>query len=133
MTFIGHRSVIKTAAKLFSVIIFTALLVFGAVILGLRIKHQHFYGSAFKEFEVLGLSGGFVPQGLDYCEEQSVFLISGYEPSALQSYRKDGEAQRKDPYFLTHAHERTRSPHPQSGHGCPIPYYIYRNGPDDGP
>ena len=79
MTFIGHRSVIKTAAKLFSVIIYTALLVFGAVILGLRIKHRHFYGSAFKEFEVPGLSGGFVPQGLDYCEEQSVFLISGYE------------------------------------------------------
>ena len=61
------------------------------------------------------------------------FLISGYEPIALQSYRKYGEAQKKNPYFLTHAHERTRSPHPHPGHGRPIPYYIYRNGPDDGP
>ncbi len=79
MAFIGRRSIVKTAAKLFAVIVFTALLVFGAIILGLRIKHLDFYGSTFKEFEVPGLNDGFVPQGLDYCGQQSVFLISGYE------------------------------------------------------
>lgn len=31
-----------------------------------------------KEFEIPGLSEGFVPQGLDYIEESDVFLVSGY-------------------------------------------------------
>lgn len=44
----------------------------------LQLYYQEFYHTATREFEIPGLEEGFVPQGLDYCEEYNLYLLCGY-------------------------------------------------------
>lgn len=49
-----------------------------AFAIAMRVCYREFYQQAEKEFTVPEIASGFVPQGLEYCEEQELFLISGY-------------------------------------------------------
>lgn len=44
----------------------------------LEFYYRDFYASSFKEFVIPDLNHNFVPQGLEYCTDNDVFLISGY-------------------------------------------------------
>lgn len=45
---------------------------------GIRLCYYPFYKETEQMFELPEYDSGFVPQGLEYCEEEQVFLISGY-------------------------------------------------------
>lgn len=57
-------------------IIFAAAL--SAVVFAFRLSYSDFYADAQREFAIPALAEGFVPQGFEYCDECSLFLVSGY-------------------------------------------------------
>ena len=45
---------------------------------GIKLCYYPFYRATEKVFELPEYASEFVPQGLSYCEEEDVYLISGY-------------------------------------------------------
>lgn len=76
---VSTRGYLKTVLKIVVIAVIAIALLFAAAMTVLRIKNRDFYDAAYKEFEIPGLGNRFVPQGLDFCEEQGIFLISGYD------------------------------------------------------
>lgn len=64
--------------KVLIIIAISIVAVFVMALLAVRIYYFHFYTTAKKEFKVPALHDNFIPQGLEYCEEDKVFLVSGY-------------------------------------------------------
>lgn len=66
--------------------------IIGSVVL--QLYYQDFYHTATREFEMPGLEEGFVPQGLDYCEEYDLYLLCGYrypdEQAQIYIVQSDG-------------------------------------------
>lgn len=57
---------------------FAFLIMSGIFKYGIKLCYYPFYQNAQKLFELPEFASEFVPQGLTYCEEEDVFLISGY-------------------------------------------------------
>ncbi len=67
--------------RLFRIILFVFIVfccLCGVGVFGMRLFYHAFYNNAQREFLLPALEDGFVPQGLAYCEEYDLFLISGY-------------------------------------------------------
>ncbi len=72
------RRILITIAKIIaSVIIIIAILLIG-IRIGEKIAFAGFYGNAQSELPIPGVNDGFVGQGLDYIEEDGLFLTCGY-------------------------------------------------------
>ena len=82
-------------------------------IAALQLYYQEFYHTATREFKIPGLEEGFVPQGLDYCEEYDLYLLCGYrypdEQAQMYVVRPDGTYRKilmldeKEKTFVSHA------------------------------
>jgi hypothetical protein len=64
---------------------------------GFTVAYFSFYTNSREEFTIPGLNANFVPQGLDYVEENSVYLTCGYssksgESSSVYTIDKNGKA-----------------------------------------
>ena len=61
-----------------------------------RIEYASFYEEAQKEFRIPGIDSGFIPQDLDYIEEDDVWLFSGYvsgdDPSPVYRLYPNGSS-----------------------------------------
>lgn len=60
----------------FTLVLITAILF--ALLIGSRICYREFYNKTKREFEIPGISTGFVPQGFEFIKSEDLFLISGY-------------------------------------------------------
>ena len=78
----------KTSAKKLPVwgkliIVFAIILaVLGAFLLGIRVYFRasvsKYYKNSDKGFVIPDLNGGFIPQGIDYAEDEGYFYLTGY-------------------------------------------------------
>ena len=67
--------------KLLFILIFLVGLTFSAVIIFVihaKLTYQDFYSNSSRLFEIPQIHSGFTPQGIDYYENENLFLLSGY-------------------------------------------------------
>lgn len=71
------------------------LLVLAGVTAYFKLPVSSYYAASEKTFVIPDIMEGYVPQGMHYCEDKEVFLLSGYdaagEPSPLFVVKKSGE------------------------------------------
>lgn len=85
----------KKILKILGCLVLIPILAIAALYPGTRIVYRDFFDSANKEFPIPGLSDGFIPQGLDYSEEEAAYIICGYVSkgaSRVYTVRKNGTA-----------------------------------------
>lgn len=98
------------AALMITLFIIVSLILF---LLVAKAYYRDYYANSIKEFEVPGLNGNFVPQGLEYIAEHDAFLISGYLSNTGEtkiyvvnkggSYREIGVKSADGSCFKSHA------------------------------
>ncbi len=69
---------------LVSLLIFIVIVLLGAISY-FRLPVSSYYSASDKAFKIPGLDSDFVPQGMHYDEEHSVYLVSGYSSSGAAS------------------------------------------------
>jgi hypothetical protein len=94
---------------------------------GIKLGYYPFYKNTQKEFELPEFSSDFVPQGLEYCEDEEVFLISGYiyksNESRIYVVKPDGS------YRIVAVKRSDGEPlHSHSGGICENGDYVYMAG-----
>lgn len=67
-----------------TILIIIALLLLG-IRLYFRIPVKNYYNNSEKAFKIPGLNDGMVPQGLDYIEDEDLYLIGGYQKDGSPS------------------------------------------------
>ena len=82
----------KLATFIIMIALFLAFSIF-AIVYYYGESYSNFYGKTQAEFTIPGLDEGFVPQGIEYVQENDIFLISGYmaNGSASRVYVVNGE------------------------------------------
>lgn len=82
----------KLATFIIMIVVFLAFSIF-AIVYYYGESYSDFYGKTQAEFSIPGLDEGFVPQGIEYEQENDIFLISGYmaNGSASRVYVVKGE------------------------------------------
>ena len=82
----------KLATFIIMIALFLAFSIF-AIVYYYGESYSDFYGKTQAEFTIPGLDEGFVPQGIEYEQENDIFLISGYmaNGSASRVYVVKGE------------------------------------------
>ena len=82
----------KLATFIIMIALFLAFSIF-AIVYYYGESYSNFYGKTQAEFTIPGLDEGFVPQGIEYAQENDIFLISGYmaNGSASRVYVVNGE------------------------------------------
>jgi hypothetical protein len=79
------KRVLKTILKVIVVIVCVIAILLAGIRAAFTIAYFSFYNSSREEFTIPGLSDNFVPQGLDYVEENDVYLSCGYSSKSGQS------------------------------------------------
>ena len=88
------RALIILLKVLACIVIIIAILLIG-IRVGEKFAFASFYNNAKRELPIPGINGGFVGQGLDYIEEEDVFITCGYsakkgEASSVYVIKTDG-------------------------------------------
>ena len=93
----GSHRVLKIGAIVIGALIALAVVAILGLNLYMRIAFAPFFSQAEAQFEIPGLSTGFVPQDLDHVEADDSWLFSGYmtdgSPSPLYRRTADGTIQ----------------------------------------
>lgn len=115
------------------VLLYTAVTVILFVLflrLGMTIVYFQFFEHSESEFLIPGLSDNWVPQGIDYMEDQDIYLLSGYmsDGTASRIYVRNGSGEQ---YYvnLKYADDSDYTKH--AGGICHNGEYVYIAG-DDG-
>lgn len=78
----AYRSRGQKIGRILTYIILTpvVLAIFAYILIQLfyRLPYTPYYENSAAEFDIPGIREGFVPQGFDYDEENSLFIVSGY-------------------------------------------------------
>ena len=103
------------------------ILMYHIFLKGIKLVYYSFYHDTVKEFMLPEFASEFVPQGLDYIEEEDVYLISGYiyknKESRIFVIKPDGT------YHMLKVLGRTGNPlRSHSGGICESGEYIYMAG-----
>lgn len=89
----------KKFAKILATILVIICVLALIVVIGARIYFRspakEYYSHSMAEFKIPDIDNGFIPQGLDYNEEDNTFLVTGYakdgSASPIYVLSKDGE------------------------------------------
>ena len=125
---IPTSSVIK---KIVFVCIFLVIIIVSCIfafVIHAKIAYKDFYDTATSQFKIPEIDSGFTPQGIDFLEEENLFLISGYDIGGIskiyvidtdKTYREISIFDSNDENFINHA-----------GGICSTDKYIYIAGCD---
>ena len=72
------NKVLKTLLVILGILVGLILVILLGVKVGEKLRYFSFYKNAEKEFRMPGISDNLVQQGMEYMEEEDVFLICGY-------------------------------------------------------
>jgi hypothetical protein len=91
------RSPLKILLGVLLIIVCVIIIFFSALKGGEKLMYISFYNNSQREFTIPGLNSGFIPQGLDYLEDEELYLTCGYsstkgEASAVYTIDSKGKA-----------------------------------------
>lgn len=88
-----RKGIINTVIIFFEIVIGITL-IFQLLKVNMKMCYRTFYNDTEIEFEIPDLSSEIVPQGLDYCQTEDVFIMSGYmadtNESTIYVIKRDG-------------------------------------------
>lgn len=123
------------AGKAICVTLIVLVALVAVVLIGARIYFRApvrgYYQSSEKAFKIPGLSENMIPQGLDYLDEEGIYLVGGYQKDGTPSrvYRIDNDG--KDEGYVLLGDESGEPIAPHAGGLAANGDYFYVAGDED--